>query len=119
MPAWELRLYRLFVQEHGPIGDRRADWRMATLLAQNDGRGRNVEKFLLKFERQEITDFDDLTLEEQKDKAMNVAQSIMRQCGGRIKKTSLLTISFQKGELKKIKRLQGAENDDDGSESGG
>ncbi len=114
MPAWELQLYRYFVLANGPIGLRRDDYRMAMIVGSQCGKcGDTIEKFLPKFSYQKREDWKDLTLEEQKSRAMRVAASITRQCRGNVKKGPLLTISFKKGELRRIK------HDGDGSESGG
>ncbi len=108
-----MQLYRYFVLANGPIGSRRDDYRLALLMAQNDGRGRSVERFLMKFSYQEREDWSDLTIEEQKNRAMKVAAGITRQCRGNVKQGPLLTLSFKPGELKRIK------HDGDGSESDG
>lgn len=84
-----------------------------TIASQAAKRGAKVEDFLPKFSYTEVWEADELTFEQQKERAIRVATEITKQCRGHVKKGPLLTLSFKPGELRRIK------HDGDGSESGG
>ncbi len=106
LSARDFKLYRLFQRVYGPIGERRQDYRMASVIAHQCAKhGDTIEKFLLSFKYSEPEeDREPRTLEELLAKTVGIAAEITRNGQGEFREGPLLTLEFKPGELRRIQR---------------